>query len=86
VLEYDLVSPASFAALPRLVLLTTRRAQARALAGEILERAASHHGWLLSQLTACLASIPARLSAARSTTGRRLWATSKMTPYSYPLV
>ncbi|GHF98672.1 hypothetical protein [Streptomyces hydrogenans] len=44
VLEHDLVSPASFAALPRLVRLAPRRAQARALAGEILERAAGHHG------------------------------------------
>ncbi|MFF8029941.1 hypothetical protein ACFZDJ_55030 [Streptomyces sp. NPDC007896] len=44
VLEHDLVSPASFAALPRLVRLAPRNAQARALAGEILERAAGHHG------------------------------------------
>jgi len=44
VLEHDLVSPASFAALPRLVRLAPHNAQARALAGEILERAAGHHG------------------------------------------
>ncbi|MEU6324430.1 hypothetical protein [Streptomyces sp. NPDC047009] len=44
VLEHDLVSPASFAALPRLVCLAPRSAEARALAGEILERAAGHHG------------------------------------------
>ncbi|MGW0886424.1 hypothetical protein [Streptomyces sp. NPDC002671] len=44
VLEHDLVSPASFAAVPRLVRLAPRSAQARALAGEILERAAGHHG------------------------------------------
>jgi hypothetical protein len=44
VLEHDLVSPAGFAALPRLVCLASRSAEARALAGEILERAAGHHG------------------------------------------
>ncbi|MFD9005045.1 hypothetical protein ACFV0T_29515 [Streptomyces sp. NPDC059582] len=44
VLEHDLVSPASFAALPRLVRLAPRSAQARALAGEILGRAAGRHG------------------------------------------
>jgi hypothetical protein len=44
VLEHDLVSPASFAALPRLVRLAPRSAEARALAGGILERAAGHHG------------------------------------------
>ncbi|MET8969724.1 hypothetical protein [Streptomyces hydrogenans] len=44
VLEHDLVSPASFAALPRLVRLAPGNARARALAGEILERAAGHHG------------------------------------------
>ncbi|MEU1599420.1 hypothetical protein ABZ468_43105 [Streptomyces sp. NPDC005708] len=38
------MSPASFAALPRLVCLAPRSAEARALAGEILERAAGHHG------------------------------------------
>ncbi|MFF9403087.1 hypothetical protein [Streptomyces sp. NPDC014744] len=43
VLEHDLVSPASFAALPRLVCLAPRSAKARALAGEILGRAAGHH-------------------------------------------
>ncbi|GAA2462754.1 hypothetical protein GCM10010405_53850 [Streptomyces macrosporus] len=40
VLEGDLVSPAGFAALPR---LTPRSAAARDLAGRILERAAGHH-------------------------------------------
>jgi hypothetical protein len=44
VLEHDLVSPASFAALPRLVRLAPRSAEARGLAGRILERAAGHHG------------------------------------------
>jgi hypothetical protein len=44
VLEYELVSPASFAALPRLVRLAPRSAKGRALAGEILGRAAGHHG------------------------------------------
>ncbi|MGE7391818.1 hypothetical protein ACQKM2_40765 [Streptomyces sp. NPDC004126] len=44
VLEHDLVSPASFAALPCLVRLAPREARARALAGKILERAAGHHG------------------------------------------
>jgi hypothetical protein len=44
VLEHDLVSPASFAALPRLVRLSPRSGEARALAGKILERAAGHHG------------------------------------------
>ncbi|MFK0124368.1 hypothetical protein ACIQSP_13730 [Streptomyces nigra] len=44
VLEHDLVSPASFAALPRLVRLAPRSAEARGLAGKILERAAGPHG------------------------------------------
>ncbi|MEU9048021.1 MULTISPECIES: hypothetical protein [unclassified Kitasatospora] len=44
VLEGDLVFPAGFAALPRLVRLAPRSVQARALAGRILERAAAHHG------------------------------------------
>ncbi|WP_152648890.1 hypothetical protein [Streptacidiphilus anmyonensis] len=44
VLEHDLVSPASFAALPDLVHLAPRSAEARALSGRILERAAGHHG------------------------------------------
>ncbi|MET9182866.1 hypothetical protein ABZX88_32320 [Kitasatospora aureofaciens] len=44
VLEGDLVFPAGFAALPQLVSLAPRSAQARALAGRILERAAAHHG------------------------------------------
>ncbi|QLJ02534.1 hypothetical protein HZZ00_16860 [Streptomyces sp. NEAU-sy36] len=44
VLEHDLVSPAGFAALPRLVRLAPRSAGARALAGKILERAAGPHG------------------------------------------
>ncbi|QFQ95660.1 hypothetical protein F9278_05085 [Streptomyces phaeolivaceus] len=38
------MSPASFAALPRLVSLAPRSAQARGLAGRILERAAGLHG------------------------------------------
>lgn len=37
-LEHDLVSPASFAALPRLVRLAPRGAQAHSLAGRVLER------------------------------------------------
>ncbi len=44
VLEHDLVFPAGFAALPRLVRLAPRSAQARELAGTILRRAAGHHG------------------------------------------
>ncbi|MFD8394593.1 hypothetical protein ACFV2N_36695 [Streptomyces sp. NPDC059680] len=44
VLEHDLVSPASFAALPHLVRLASGSAEARGLAGEIMERAAGHHG------------------------------------------
>ncbi|MEV7525366.1 hypothetical protein [Streptomyces sp. NPDC091371] len=44
VLEHDLVSPASFAALPHLVHLAPRSAQARGLAGKVLERAAGRHG------------------------------------------
>ncbi|MEV7523839.1 hypothetical protein [Streptomyces sp. NPDC091371] len=42
VLEHDLVSPASFAALPHLVRLAPRSAQARGLAGKVLERAAGN--------------------------------------------
>lgn len=41
VLEHDLVSPASFAAMPRLAPGT---AKARTLAGKIMERAAGRHG------------------------------------------
>ncbi|WP_406415718.1 hypothetical protein OH809_41720 [Streptomyces sp. NBC_00873] len=44
VLEHDLLSPASFAALPRLVRLARGSARARGLTGEIMERAAGHHG------------------------------------------
>ncbi|MFJ3820754.1 hypothetical protein [Streptomyces nodosus] len=44
VLEHDLVFPASFAALPRLVRLASRSSRARGLAGTILRRAAGHHG------------------------------------------
>ncbi|MEV6209710.1 hypothetical protein [Kitasatospora sp. NPDC051914] len=44
VLEHDLVSPAGFAALPHLVRLAPRSAEARGLAGKILERAAGRHG------------------------------------------
>ncbi|MEU4089625.1 hypothetical protein [Streptomyces aureus] len=44
VLEYRLVFPASFAALPHLVHLASRSAQARGLAGTILRCAAGHHG------------------------------------------
>ncbi|MDX3821831.1 hypothetical protein PV691_43105 [Streptomyces sp. AK08-01A] len=44
VLENDLVFPASFAALPRLMCLASRSAPARRLAGTILRRAAGHHG------------------------------------------
>ncbi|MFI2908021.1 hypothetical protein ACG2OD_07150 [Streptomyces sp. PDY-4] len=44
VLEHDLVFPAGFAALPRLVRLAARSARARGLAGAVLRRAAGHHG------------------------------------------
>ncbi|GHD46245.1 hypothetical protein [Streptomyces galbus] len=44
VLEDDLVFPASFAAVPRLVRLAPRSARARHLVGAILRRAAGHHG------------------------------------------
>ncbi|MFJ8745845.1 hypothetical protein ACIRL2_41615 [Embleya sp. NPDC127516] len=44
VLEHDLVFPAGFAALPRLMCLASRSARARGLAGTILRRAAGHHG------------------------------------------
>ncbi|MFD8978928.1 hypothetical protein [Streptomyces sp. NPDC059564] len=44
VLEHDLVCPAGFAALPRLVRLASGNADARRLAGEIMERAAGQHG------------------------------------------
>ncbi|MFI2671709.1 hypothetical protein ACH5AU_19525 [Streptomyces albidoflavus] len=44
VLEHDLVFPASFAALPRLIRLAPGSARARGLAGTILRRAAGHHG------------------------------------------
>ncbi|WP_251096234.1 hypothetical protein [Streptomyces sp. Caat 7-52] len=43
-LENDLVFPAGFAALPRLLRLASRSAPARGLAGTILRRAAGHHG------------------------------------------
>ncbi|AQU70097.1 hypothetical protein BBN63_31890 [Streptomyces niveus] len=38
------MAPASLAALPRLVRLASGSERARRLAGEILERAAGHHG------------------------------------------
>ncbi|MFI8393022.1 hypothetical protein [Streptomyces sp. NPDC085540] len=44
VLERDLVSLAGIAALPRLMRLASGSAQARHLAGEIMERAAGQHG------------------------------------------
>ncbi|MFB7337067.1 hypothetical protein ACFC00_36470 [Streptomyces adustus] len=44
ILERDLVSPAGIAALPRLVRLAPGSTEARHLAGEIMERAAAHHG------------------------------------------
>ncbi|MFB6626286.1 hypothetical protein ACFCWD_18795 [Streptomyces sp. NPDC056374] len=44
ILEHDLVSPAGIAALPRLVRLAPVSTEARHLAGEIMERAAGHHG------------------------------------------
>lgn len=43
ILEHDLLSPASLAALPRLVRLAAGSTKARHLAGAIMERAASHH-------------------------------------------
>lgn len=43
VLEHDLVFPAGFAALPRLVRLAPRSARARGLAGAILRCAPGHH-------------------------------------------
>ncbi|MFI8503747.1 hypothetical protein ACIGFK_35360 [Streptomyces sp. NPDC085524] len=44
ILEHDLLSLAGLAALPRLVRLASGHADARHLAGEIIERAAGHHG------------------------------------------
>ncbi|MEU7606830.1 hypothetical protein [Streptomyces sp. NPDC041003] len=44
ILERDLVSPAGIAALPRRVRLAPGSTKARHLAGEIMERAAGHHG------------------------------------------
>ncbi|WP_405458365.1 hypothetical protein OG786_14895 [Streptomyces sp. NBC_00101] len=44
VLECDLVFPASFAALPHLVRLAEKSVRALGLAGEIVGRAAGHHG------------------------------------------
>ncbi|RPK60152.1 hypothetical protein EES42_35115 [Streptomyces sp. ADI95-17] len=44
ILEYDLVFPASFAALPCLVHLASRSARARVLAGAIVRCAAGGHG------------------------------------------
>ncbi|MHC3526357.1 hypothetical protein ACLQ2M_00120 [Streptomyces sp. DT7] len=44
ILESDMVFPASFAALPRLVCLASRSASARELAGAIVRRAAGGHG------------------------------------------
>lgn len=44
VLEHDLVFPASFAALPRLVRLASRSDRPRGLAGAIMRRAAGGHG------------------------------------------
>ncbi|TWF89880.1 hypothetical protein FHX78_116928 [Streptomyces capillispiralis] len=44
VLEHDLVFPAGFAALPRLIRLASESAPARGLAGSILRCAAGHHG------------------------------------------
>ncbi|MFC9281129.1 hypothetical protein [Streptomyces collinus] len=44
VLEHDLVFPASFAALPRLVRLAAKSTRARGLAGASLRRAAGNHG------------------------------------------
>ncbi|MFJ8013830.1 hypothetical protein [Streptomyces sp. NPDC096339] len=44
ILEHDLVSLAGIAALPRLMRLASRSAEARHLAGEIMERTAGHHG------------------------------------------
>ncbi|MGW0607436.1 hypothetical protein [Streptomyces sp. NPDC002640] len=43
VLEHDLVFPAGFAALPRLVCLAPRSARARGLAGAVLRCAPRHH-------------------------------------------
>jgi hypothetical protein len=43
-LEHDMVSPASFAALPGLMSQARESARARELAGAILRRAATHHG------------------------------------------
>ncbi|MFE5620601.1 hypothetical protein ACFQ8S_00775 [Streptomyces virginiae] len=43
ILEHDLLSLASLAALPRLVRLAAGSTKARHLAGAIMERAASHH-------------------------------------------
>ena len=43
ILEHDLLSLASLAALPRLMRLAAVSTKARHLAGAIMERAASHH-------------------------------------------
>ncbi|WP_224280050.1 hypothetical protein [Streptomyces sp. LS1784] len=56
VLEDGLVFPAGLAALPQLVSLAPRSAQARGLAGRILERAAGHHA-CDAQLADCAVTI-----------------------------
>ncbi|MFJ4843265.1 hypothetical protein [Streptomyces sp. NPDC088746] len=56
ILEHDLVFPASFAALPRLVHLASRCAAARELAGAIVRRAAGNHG-CDDLLAGCVAAI-----------------------------
>lgn len=56
ILEHDLMFPASFAALPRLVHLASRRTAARELAGAIVRRAAGNHG-LDDLLAGCTAAI-----------------------------
>ncbi|MEV8457698.1 hypothetical protein AB0467_34320 [Streptomyces sp. NPDC052095] len=59
ILECDLVFPASFAALPRLVCLASRSARARGLAGAIVQRAAGGHGCddLLAGCTEAIAAL-----------------------------
>ncbi|MEU9104300.1 hypothetical protein AB0D54_08010 [Streptomyces xanthophaeus] len=69
VLEHDLVSPAGFAALPRLVRLAPRSAAARGLAGKVLERAAGRHG-CDDLLAACADAIAESVRCWTGTCGR----------------
>ncbi|MEV7035892.1 hypothetical protein AB0N99_37405 [Streptomyces sp. NPDC093272] len=74
--EHDLVFPAGFAALPSLVGLASRSAQARGPAGAILRGVAGHHGCddLLADCADAIAEFRNRWTATcnrdRSTTWR----------------